>query len=528
MATCTKLPDGILTIFSKLPRSVNPFAGFTLQAMGNRTTHRRTGMGSERHANTITEPAKERPVLYDVDVAVAGAGLCGTFAAIASGRCGARTLVIDRFPSVGGNIGPGMIVNGGLDREVDGTVPGGFSGMSKEFIERVRALRSGPADRYPEDASICSFVALEMMRETDVHVLLSSAASDPIMEGNLVKGLFVECPSGRVAVRARVTIDGTGEASMAARAGAPMIRYLAPNDSDVDYIRQPYLNNNCPTYYNDTQLLCIVGGVDLRQFEEYGKRETELVEADEAWGRETRVIESYPAAMIPALHLADAVGEFVAWRELTPGVRLSTGRNFVDCGGSVVLLHITCSGAIDPTDAKLMSLLETEMRSQAFKAVAFYRKYAGGFENAYPLTCSTFLGMRGGPHIEGEHTLTPEESFAGRKCDDVLYRNIHEHLHGGVESGFDVPYAITIPKGIDGLLVCGRGAAYLRRGHDPTGMRARPSMMVFGECVGIAAAVAALDGTTPRKVDIRRVQRKLVETGVCLGEPERLRELGLA
>jgi len=52
--------------------------------------------------------------------------------------------------------------------------------------------------------------------------------------------------------------------------------------------------------------------------------------------------------------------------------------------------------------------------------------------------------------------------------------------------------------------------------------------MVFGECVGIAAAVAALDGTTPRKVDIRRVQRKLVETGVCLGEPERLRELGLA
>ncbi len=109
----------------------------------------------------------------------------------------------------------------------------------------------------------------------------------------------------------------------------------------------------------------------------------------------------------------------------------------------------------------------------------------------------------------------------------MLFRNTHDHDHGGDASGFDVPYGITLPKGIEGLLVCGRGAAYLRRGHDPTGMRARPSMMVFGQAVGTAAAIAAIDGMRPRNVDIKKVQRRLVEDGIFLGDDARLGELRL-
>lgn len=190
-------------------------------------------------------------------------------------------------------------------------------------------------------------------------------------------------------------------------------------------------------------------------------------------------------------------------------------------------MRIGCSGAVDAGDPKLHSRIEQFLRSQAFKTVSFYRKNALGFEKAYLLVCSPFVGWRGGPHIEGDHTLTPDEAFAGRKCDDVLYRNTHEQDHGGHPSGFDVPYGIVLPKGIDGLLVCGRGAAYLRRGHDPTGMRSRPSMMVFGQTVGTAAAVAALDDVSPRKVDIKKVQRKLLDDGIFLGDQACLRELDL-
>ena len=62
----------------------------------------------------IQEPAKEVPVAYDVDVAVVGAGIAGLFAAIAAGRRGAQTLLIDRFGMLGGNIGPAMVVAGGV------------------------------------------------------------------------------------------------------------------------------------------------------------------------------------------------------------------------------------------------------------------------------------------------------------------------------------------------------------------------------------------------------------------------------
>jgi hypothetical protein len=115
------------------------------------------------------------------------------------------------------------------------------------------------------------------------------------------------------------------------------------------------------------------------------------------------------------------------------------------------------------------------------------------------------------------------------KFDDTLYRNIHlgQESHGGEPSGFDVPYRAVLPKNVDGLLVCGRGVAYLRRGHDPCAMRARPAMMVLGQAVGTAAAIAALDNSAPKSVDIKKVQRRLVSDGIYLGDEERLQELGL-
>ena len=190
-------------------------------------------------------------------------------------------------------------------------------------------------------------------------------------------------------------------------------------------------------------------------------------------------------------------------------------------------MHISCSGAVDASDAAQVSRIEGVLRAQGVRAVAFYRAHAPGFANACLIASSAFLGWRGGPHIAGDHTLTLEEAFGGRMCDDVLYRNIHEHEHGGAASGFDVSYGITLPKGIDGLLVCGRGAAYFRRGHEPTGMRARPAMMVFGQCVGTAAALAALDSVMPRDLDIRKAQKQLIGDGVFLGGDERLKALGL-
>ena len=64
-------------------------------------------------ADFVLEPAKRVPVVYNVDVAIAGGGLSGVFAAIAAARNGAETVVIERFGSLGGSSGPGLNTGGG-------------------------------------------------------------------------------------------------------------------------------------------------------------------------------------------------------------------------------------------------------------------------------------------------------------------------------------------------------------------------------------------------------------------------------
>ena len=505
----------------------------------------------------VVEQGRRRPVLCEVDVVVAGAGLCGTFAAIAAGRCGARTLVVERMPSLGGNIGPGMVLGGSIEGEGEVTLPTGLTGIAREFVDRLNALcapvevrrglatdkgepfRTGMNHRNPEEASAASYLARGMMREAGVRVLLSSYAADPIVRGKTVKGLFVEARGGRYAVPATVTIDDTGIADIARRAGAPMKDYLriasgegvderyVTEQSPDGMIRKGYMRKEYPTYYNDTLILCLVGNVNLARYERFLRRRMRLSTADRKLVDEH--FHHLPRSYWPALVKAWRQGTLPLWKDVTPQIRVSSGlMHLWDYGRGVAGFRISAHGAIDAGDPLLVSKVEDHLRTLAFESVAFLREHIDGFEQAYLLTTQPFFGFRGGPHIQGDHTLTVEEMFAETRFDDVLYRNIHEVNHGGPPSGFDVPYRAALPRGLDGLLVCGRGAAYERRGHDPSGMRARPSMMVFGQTVGTAAGIAARDNVTPRKVDVRKVQRRLVRDGIVLGESARLQELGIA
>lgn len=368
------------------------------------------------------------------------------------------------------------------------------------------------------------------MQAAGVEVLLSAYASDPVVEDGVVRGLFVECRSGRVAVKAKVTIDGTGYAGIASRSGAPIIPYLKRKEEYAKYIlrRERHFSKQHPTYYNDTELMCLIANADLEKFDAFCAGAVPLSDEDQAWVR-ANGLSTYPKALIRPLRVAWENGSFRPHSEPYPGVRIVAGRRFADQGDGTVKLLVSCNGAIDAADARQTSRIEAEMRALAFRTVTFYRNHAEGFENAYVLACAPFLGWRGGPHIDGEHTLTLEERHEGRKFDDVLYRNIHlgQESHGGELSGFDVPYRAVLPRNVDGLLVCGRGAAYLRRGHDPCAMRARPAMMVLGQAVGTAAAIAALDNVTPKHVDIKKAQKQLMAEGIYLGDEKRLRELGL-
>ena len=52
-----------------------------------------------------------------------------------------------------------------------------------------------------------------------------------------------------------------------------------------------------------------------------------------------------------------------------------------------------------------------------------------------------------------------------------------------------------------------------------------PYCVAMGEAAGTAAAIALKDGVQPRKVDTKKVQKKLTEQGVSLPEELRGNEL---
>ena len=479
----------------------------------------------------IREPAKEVPVAYDVDVAVVGAGIAGLFAAIAAGRRGAQTLLIDRFGMLGGNIGPAMVVAGGVYNEAEETLPGGLAGTPKELIAEMERLRGASSNNYADETNIISHLGFKMAEAAGVELLLSVWAADPIVDNGAVRGLFVEGKSGRVAVKAKVVIDASADADIARRAKVPVITDTPADPNFGPLVQSRY---NRPEYapWNDTGLFYMVAGVDHAAYRSFRASGKGLDEAEQAWVRELSetyiMVGRLPPAMVPSLKREWDRGQYRVARDLEPWVHYSMSAYISNYGNGLAGTYVDARGAIRREDMQQHSRLEATLRVHAFETVQFLKRTIPGFEQAYLLFVAPYFGARGGPYIDAERTLTVHEAYNGQKFDDTLFLNTHEgRQHGGEPSGHDVPYRMALPKGLDGLLVTGRSAGYIRRGHDPTGMRARPSIMVFGHAIGAAAALAVKHGVTPKTLDVKLLQRALLDDGLYLGDEARLHELGL-
>ncbi|MCL4531689.1 MAG: FAD-dependent oxidoreductase, partial [Actinobacteria bacterium] len=196
---------------------------------------------------TVEEAARRLPVMEEVDVLVAGGGPAGIAAAVAAARNGARVLLLERYGCLGGQATGGLIVNFNLMD--DGTRPT-VKGIAQEVLDRLAARQGTVAppeeDRYSRergavnrwkrwgftDGSQVRYcvqtepealkdLVNEMVTEAGAELLLHTWAVHVLKEGDAVVGAVVESKAGRQAVLAKVAIDATGDADLAAFAGAP-------------------------------------------------------------------------------------------------------------------------------------------------------------------------------------------------------------------------------------------------------------------------------------------------------------------
>jgi len=100
----------------------------------------------------------------------------------------------------------------------------------------------------------------------------------------------------------------------------------------------------------------------------------------------------------------------------------------------------------------------------------------------------------------------------GRKGKDMQFP---KHVY------YDIPYRALLPVRIDNLLVAGRclSADFMAQ----SGCRLIMCCLTMGESMGTAAAMSLQQSIRPRDLQVRELQRRLVEKGVDIGQ--KLREI---
>jgi glycine/D-amino acid oxidase-like deaminating enzyme len=485
---------------------------------------------------TVSEEARDIALFDKTDVLVAGGGLAGFAAALSAARTGARTILLERNGCLGGVATATLMSSLGNRLTVaDGAQV--VHGIAGEVVDRLVAA-GGASPRWRNHKAICMdserlrVILIDLLEEAGVTTLTHAMACQPILEDREVKGCFFESKSGRLAIVAPNTVDCTGEADLAFRAGAEIVEHRASSSllfklRDVDIDRFLAFLGQDPEGFPQ--------GMDgVRDYESCARlwREDGVFFFPHHGGKRWRWLQETLAK-----------GGFGEWREDSHGRRLwwkdienieALGMYTHRRDGT---LHInTGYWCFDKIEIGALAKHELQAQQFAMAAADYMIRTIPGFEKARVEHVGVDLGLRGGRYVKGRTRLTTAD-FTGSRVstfkDDVIatapIMSGQFFTAAGVEPGStcDIPFGSCVPNGVARLLV-GSGKSVDAEGGNSRLYRGMSGCMVYGQATGTAAALAARRGIPAGDLPIRELQRELVKQGVRLGAPERLKALGLA
>ena len=460
---------------------------------------------------TIHEAPREIPVVAEADVVVCGGGPGGFPAAIAAARHGAKTLLIERYGFLGG------LATAGLVSPVLGHTASGVGsnasntpiveGILREITERMHALDGAPEwaatlTRWgiEFDAEALKIVLDELLQEAGVELLLHTVITDVVMDGDRILAVVVENKSGRQAVAGKLFIDATGDADIAARAGAPTTKGR-PFDGRGE---------SMGSFFH------LAGYAPLSEERKQELREQIAHEMED--GR---------------FHFYNA-GFF------------GTNAHHKDHSAA----NMT-RAAGDSTDVGDMTRAELNVRRDIWELLRYLRANVPEFEDAYVQQTSPQVGPRESRQVVGPYRLSGEDVTQGRKFDDGIARgswwvDIHcplgntypvhlcvascpkgeecpfwaaEHermldrdeLYPPQGDWYDIPYRSLLSVAVPNLLASGRCISATHEGM--AGARVMGTCIAIGQAAGTAAALALATNTPLAEIDVQRLRQMLRDDG---------------
>ena len=401
---------------------------------------------------TCLEKEKSLPVVAEVDVLVAGGGPAGVGAALGAARNGAKTMLIEQANCLGG-----MATSGMMSHWCGGTE----SPLLDEIFARTKASPLLPPATSERAAGWAT-----------AHEAQKTALQELLLEAG-------------VTLEYHTLIAATGDGDAAAAAGAEFV-LGRPEDN----VCQP------------VTLMFRIGGVDHERAAFPGSFESRI---------------DLPKGEIQTLgheHLPFPAGHVLLYPAPLPGE---------------VCVNMTNVIGIDGTSVRDLTRAEIVCREQMVRIIRFLREFVPGYENCYAVTSASNVGVRETRHFKALYELTEFDIVEAKLFDDwIATRNLFNFdIHSLKGPGLDehgaqhkfrskgkysIPFRCCIPQKLDGLLLSGRNIDGTHKAH--SNFRVMPICLNIGQGVGTAAALAARHKIAARDVDVREVQKLLMQAGI--------------
>jgi hypothetical protein len=310
-------------------------------------------------------------------------------------------------------------------------------------------------------------------------VFFHSVVVGAIIEGDRVQGLSVYTKQGLLSLRARITIDASGDADVLAMAGSPTFV------GDEGRVQNP-------------TMIFRLGGVDTKRFLQ-------------AYGSDTIM----PEPVSELLRRHHGQGYFLPRAKIWLFTTTRPGELLCNCtrilGPDARELNTLI--AADFTDA------EIEGRRQVREYARFFRDHLAGCEKSFVNDTGVQVGVRQTRQGLGIFKLRNDHVVKGSKFKDGIARSPWPiELHTGAKPRvewllndfYEVPYGCFVPERGEGLLFAGR---CLSAQHEAVASaRVTAQCFSYGHAVGHAAAMCLEAGCEPRELKGADVRARINET----------------
>jgi FAD dependent oxidoreductase len=429
--------------------------------------------------------------LGDWDVVVVGAGSAGSTAAIAAARNGARTLLLEKLPFVGG------VSTAVLDTFYGFYTPGTramkvVGGVADDVVAGLRRL--GPVVERPNTygagtgvtylAEHLKVVWESLVTGAGAAVLLHAFVQDAEVAGDRVGRLVVATKAGLARVDAAVVVDASGDADVCHFAG---LGYeLAGEQEPAQTLTTTFRMVN----------------VDAERRRTIGKDELH---------RRMRAAAEGGGYELPRRDGSDHRTP-VEGMTATIMTRLASTRRDGD-------------RVVNATDPELLTEAEMAGRRQALEYARFLVDQVPGYERARLAALGTQVGVRETRRVHGDARLTADDVLSARQFDDQIGlcgAPIEDH-HGGTGTTWrylpdgqvvGIPFGTLLARDASNVLVAGRCFSASHDAH--ASVRSMAQCMAMGQAAGTAAALAATRRVDLRDLPFERLRSALRDAGAVL------------